>query len=56
MPEHPRLARIRELETRIAARQGKPGYEQSCDEMREKVENLKRAHAEDMQRQNGFDL
>lgn len=56
MPEHPRLIRIRDLETRLAARDGKPGYEQACDEMRQRIANLKSAHEDDMARQNGFDL
>lgn len=48
---HPRLARIANLEKKLNARKRQPGYEKNCEEIRAQIENLKKAHAEDMERQ-----
>lgn len=48
---HPRLVRIATLERKLAARRNQPGYEKNCEEISAQIENLKKAHAEDMERQ-----
>ena len=48
---HPRLVRIAELERKLAARKRQPGYEKNCEEISVQIANLKKAHAEDMERQ-----
>jgi len=48
---HPRLVRIADLKRKLAARQGNPGYERNCEEIRDQIANLEKAHAEDMERQ-----
>lgn len=47
--EHPRLARIANLKAKLRARGGKPGYEKNCEEIREQIANLEKAHAEEME-------
>lgn len=49
---HPRLVRIADLERKLAARKRvKSGYEKNCEEIQKQIDNLKKAHAEDMERQ-----
>lgn len=47
MDQHPRLARIENLKAKLRARDGKPGYEKNCDEIREQIANLEKAHLEE---------
>lgn len=35
-------ARISDLETKLAARDGKPGYAKNCDELRAEIARLRR--------------
>lgn len=45
--EHPRLARIKSLKAKLAARQGKGEYKQNCEELVQQIANLEKAHAEE---------
>lgn len=46
--EHPRLARIRSLEQKLRARDGKKEFKDSCEEIRQQIANLKAAHSEEL--------
>jgi len=47
--ENPRLVRIKTLEAKLRARKGKPGYERNCEEIVVQIDNLKKAHAEELE-------
>lgn len=46
--EHPRLARIKSLKAKLAARSGKTEYRDSCDEIRQQIANLEKAHEQEL--------
>lgn len=43
MSEHPRLVRIAQLQRKLSQREGEPGYEKNCEEIRKEIQKLEKA-------------